>query len=605
MNSLDYQEFLKTPSRSHWERIGLRRRAGVAAPLFSLYSSQSVGTGEIPDLELLIDWCAVTGLSILQLLPMNDVGFDFRPYDAQSSFALEPVYLALEKLSGGGADRYARELLLLKKKFPAGQSLIDYGVKRGKLDLLWKIFTGSKARPAGLEAFRKKNSFWLEDYALYKVLKEKFVQQAWWDWPPEFKHRKREALEKIKQSERAKIEFHEWLQYELFLQGEAVKRRAQKKGVLLMGDLPFLVSGDSADVWSHPQYFKLDFASGAPPDLTFAKGQRWGMPPYDWERLAADGYAYWKEKIGTAGNFYDLFRIDHFVGLFRIWTVPQTERLENLGLTGRFDPSDEGVWEERGRKIVSMMLGASKMLPCAEDLGTVPECSYRVLRESGLPGMEVQRWARDWGNTYDFSPPGAYRKNSIATLATHDMSGLRGWLEYEIGTLEAGLFERQCGFLGLPAEKLKEKLFDPKTSRFERLRWRREVDSVEKLLTLLGLDLDRGRPFVEWYRGSFDERDKFLAALGLEWGKADLFKAAQKAVEKVNETASIFSIPLLQDWLAADPKIEYDPWNFRINFPGPGRETNWRSVLPLSLEQLNRWKMNDWIKETLKNTNRL
>lgn len=602
----NYQEFLKTPARAHWAGLGLGRRGGVAVPLFSIYSARSTGIGEIPDLELLADWCAVTGLSILQLLPMNDVGFDFRPYDAQSSFALEPMYLSLEKLSGAGVGGHAGELSRLKKQFPAGKPWIDYGIKRGKLDLLWKIFrTGSFAasRPAGLAVFRQKNSFWLEDYALYKVLKEKFGQQAWWDWPQEFKDREQRALEKVKQSERAKIEFQGWLQYQLFLQWEAVKKTANQKGILFMGDLPFLVSRDSADVWSHPQYFKLDFASGAPPDLCFAKGQRWGMPPYDWERLKADGDSYWKEKICYAGNFYDLFRIDHFVGLFRLWTVSRTEPLENLGRNGRFDPPDERVWEERGRRILSMILGASRMLPCAEDLGTVPECSYRTLWEFGVPGTDVQRWSRDWGNTYDFSPPGAYRKNSIATIATHDMSGLRGWIEHEMGTLEEELFDRQCGSLGLEAGELKEKLFD--SNRFGRLGWRREVDSVEKLLALLGLGLERAKPFVEWYRGSFDERDQFLTALGLKGEKADLFKVAQKAVEKVNETASIFSILLLQDWLAPDPDIPYDPWNFRINFPGPQRESNWRAVLPISLEELKKWRMNDWVRETLQATDRL
>ena len=123
-----YQPFLMTASRRHWEKVGLKNRAGVAVPLFSLYSSKSIGVGELSDLELLIDWCRRTGMSIIQLLPMNDVGFTFTPYDAQSSFALEPMYLSLDTLQGVDAKHFTKEIQQIKKKYPTGQSHIDYGI---------------------------------------------------------------------------------------------------------------------------------------------------------------------------------------------------------------------------------------------------------------------------------------------------------------------------------------------------------------------------------------------------------------------------------------------------------------------------------------------
>ncbi len=170
-----YENFLKGPARRHWGRIGLKRRAGAAVPLFSIYSRQSAGIGELPDLKLLIDWCEAAGLTILQLLPMNDTGFDFRPYDAQSSFALEPMYLSLENLAGVDIRPCRKELEAIREKFPAGGSRVDYGIKRAKLELLGKIFRGVRKTGASLEAFVKANAYWLEDYALFRVLKEEHL----------------------------------------------------------------------------------------------------------------------------------------------------------------------------------------------------------------------------------------------------------------------------------------------------------------------------------------------------------------------------------------------------------------------------------------------
>jgi 4-alpha-glucanotransferase len=210
-----------------------------------------------------------------------------------------------------------------------------------------------------------------------------------------------------------------------------------------MGDLPFLVSRDSADVWSHQQYFKLELASGAPPDMLYAKGQRWGMPPYNWQAIEANKYDYLTEKLEFAENFYDLYRIDHVVGIFRVWTIPLSEPLEHSGISGSFDPAEEASWEDHGKKILSIMVKNANMLACAEDLGVVPACSYKILSELGIPGIDIQRWMRDWDKTYDFKKPDLYRYNSLATIATHDMSSLCAWWDFEAGTIDEELFMRK------------------------------------------------------------------------------------------------------------------------------------------------------------------
>ena len=162
-----------------------------------------------------------------------------------------------------------------------------------------------------------------------------------------------------------------------------------------MGDIPFLVSKNSADVWAYKNYFKLDLSSGAPPDMYFSNGQRWGMPPYNWTNIAADNYAYIRHRLNYAQNFYNMFRIDHFVGLFRIWTIENKTPEEYGGMAGHFDPENENEWEHHGRTILSEMNQSTDMLPCAEDLGTVPVCSDKILKEFGVTGISVQRWEKN------------------------------------------------------------------------------------------------------------------------------------------------------------------------------------------------------------------
>ena len=582
--------------------MGLVRRSGVAVPLFSIYSSNSIGIGEIPDLRLLADWCALAGMSMIQLLPMNDVGFNFRPYDAQSTFALEPMYLCLGRLTGVEPESFKREREALAGRFPAGGAKVHYGIKKAKLDLLWEIFQAAKERFQAAASFRdyvRDQKFWLEDYSLFKVLKEEYGQASWEQWPEKFKSRDAGALEEYRRNKSAKLEFEKWLQWQLSEQFKELKRYTQAGKIFLMGDLPFLVSRDSADVWSHQDYFKLDLSSGAPPDAYFAQGQRWGMPPYRWERIAQRGYDYFIEKLKYAQNFYDLFRIDHVIGVFRIWTIPCSEPVEHYGLNGVFDPSDESKWEDQGRELLSQMIQNTAMLPSAEDLGIVPACSYRALEELAIPGMDVQRWSKEWQTTCGFKAPEQYRKNSIAVISNHDMSSFQAWWEFEAGTVDAELFERTARARGIAPEKINGALFDPKKSRYGRLRWREGIKDIPALLRVLGRPADEIPDLVDLYRASYDEKIKFWDYLGLEppYHEKATPALVRRALEKISAAASIFSVQLLQDWLALGGISKGNLWNFRINFPGTLEDRNWTLVLPLSLEEINRLEINGKIKE--------
>ncbi|MBI4550292.1 MAG: 4-alpha-glucanotransferase [Candidatus Omnitrophica bacterium] len=603
-----YDSFLSSRCAKQWARIGVRRRAGVATPLFSLYSSQSAGIGDLLDLKLLLDWCRKCGMTILQLLPMNDVGFDFRPYDSHSSFALEPVYLSFRGLSGVDGARHQKDVDALRAKFPAGRSRVDYGIKKEKMELLWKIFRDVRAAlPASFAAYRARNRFWLKDYALFKVIKETHEQRAWDSWEEGLKHRDPARLKQFEAGNETRVLFYEWLQWQLHEQFVEVKRHAESRGVLLLGDLPLLVSRDSADVWSHQEYFKLDYSAGAPPDMYIARGQRWGMPPYDWGRIAGHGYDYLKEKLTYAQNFYDLFRIDHVVGIFRIWTIPLSEPSENGGLNGHFDPPDENVWEDHGRTLLNVMLDHTGMLPCAEDLGVVPPCSYKLLAEFAIPGMDVQRWTKSWEGDHGFKPPAGYRTNSVNVISTHDMSNLAGWWEFEAGTVDEEMFLRKCVTRGISSEAVKPALFDAAKSRHGKLRWKAEISSPAVLAGALGRREDEVRDFIDLYLGSYNEKSAYWRYLGLEGPVREQFspELGRKALETANRTASIFSIQLLQDWLSMDPSFRFDPWTYRINFPGTMTDANWSLTLPFPLEKLSKLETTGLIKGLNQQTGRI
>jgi len=211
-----YKSFLKGPTKKQWERIGVKRRAGVATPLFSIYSKSSTGIGEFPDLKLLIDWCVETGLRLIQLLPLNDVGFKFTPYDAVTTIALDPMYLSFDSLHGVNIKTYDEDIGDLKEVFPCGQKHVHYGIKQAKLNLLWKNFTSCQDRESyrskGFKDFCSQNQFWLGDYVLYKVIKEKKLEANWEEWEEDYREKKPEAMNKLRKDEVQAVRFQEWLQ---------------------------------------------------------------------------------------------------------------------------------------------------------------------------------------------------------------------------------------------------------------------------------------------------------------------------------------------------------------------------------------------------------
>ncbi|MGA2775192.1 MAG: 4-alpha-glucanotransferase [Candidatus Omnitrophota bacterium] len=584
---------LNTKSADKWKRIGLQKRAGILISLFSVYSKNSLGIGDFLDLKLLVDFASLTGNSIIQLLPLNEVGALFCPYDSLSSFALEPAYIHLDSPQKTRNPTYP---------------YLDYKIKEEKLNILLQSFTSDKERDSGnFSLFRKENSYWLPEFSLYKALKAHHNGSAWYEWEDKFKFRDKSALEVFKNEHSKELEFQEWVQWKLFKQLRAARIYANSKNIFLKGDLPILVSRDSADVWSHPKFFKLDFAAGAPVDMYCAKGQRWGMPTYNWDKIKEDGFRYLAEKLRYAQNFYDILRVDHVVGLFRIWSIPYNEPLENKGLNGLFDPGDEGVWGIHGRTILETMLNNTSMLLCAEDLGLIPRVCTDTLKDLGIPGNDVQRWVKDWKVAYDFLSPSGYRKLSVSMLSTHDTTNWPAWWENEVGTIDEDLFYRRCMERGINFNKVKPKLFDLNLSKHGRLRWLNPIDLIDKLVWNLDKKKEEVGDFIDLYLNSFREKEKLWKQMGLKGKmreKCD--KEIVKAALKITlDSASIFSINTLIDWLYTANIFKGDPYDNRLNTPGTISDKNWSLTLPISLEKLLEHKVVKEMKKMAKDSGRV
>lgn len=602
--NFDYSHFFNTPNKNKWEAIGLKRRAGVVVPLFSIRSSKSVGIGEIMDLKYVVKWCKKTGFSIIQLLPMNEVGFDFAPYNCISSFALEPMYISFYALKDVNLALHKKKIRNLKKEFRISENKkVDYRIKQRKLDLLWDIFkTNYVSGSRKFLNFKTQNKYWLEDYAIYKILKECHNGKSWEEWENDLRNRQEERLAEFRKLYSRRIEFYKWVQWQLYEQLKKIKRYATKNNVLIMGDIPYLVARDSVDTWAYRDFFKLEFSAGAPPDMYFSFGQRWGSPPYDRFALETDGFSYLKNKLKYAENFYHLYRIDHFIGLFRLWTIDINSPEEKKGLAGFFDPSDENKWEETGLRILKPMLDSTKMMPVAEDLGIVPECSYKVLWEYGIPGINVQRWTKDPNSEYRFLKPEYYRINSVATLSTHDSSILVEWWHTEAGTVDRKMFETYCltkGFNESQIDYLLNNLFDYEKSNASRLYWNSSVDNIDKLLTIVGRLWGEVWELVNIYRETYKEKEKFLEYIEFSVDHTtNSTEFCKKSLRKNLITASVFCINLIQEWLCLDENFLRIMFHkpHRINYPGVVNDENWTTVIPFPLEKILTLEINQEIK---------
>ena len=593
--------------------------AGVAIPLFSLRSEQDWGCGEFADLKLMARWAAQVGMSVIQILPINDTTStyswrDSYPYNAISSFALHPIYInpqeaasCCNKITDGRF--FSRIEELLSKYSPKGALLnkkecVDYEkvikLKDRYLRALYAICGKEVCISKAYKKFVAENESWLQPYSIFCSLRDKYKSTDSSRWG-ELQHYDKTEAETYYAKNQKQVDYYSFVQF--LLDDELVKVRnyAHRLGVTLKGDIPIGVSPCSVDVWSDPTLYNTSMSAGAPPDAFAEDGQNWGFPTYNWAKMREDDYSWWRGRLGKMAHYFDAYRIDHILGFFRIWEVP---RQAKSAILGHFNPSlpytaeeiralgfdfdykrhvahdmqssealfipypykeesytpridgaktklfatlepdqqkafcaihdnffyerHNAFWQECAMRRLPVLIQATKMLTCGEDLGMIPACVPQTMDQEKILALEIERMPKEYGAT--FGNPASYPYLSVAATSTHDMSTIRGWWR-EDRTLTQRYWNEVLGFSG--------------------------------------------------------EAEKECSG-----------KTARMILEREMLSGSMLAILPLQDWLAIDEQVRFhDADKERINVPANPNHY-WRYRMHIDLEQLIKLKtLNESIRE--------
>ena len=315
------------------------KAAGVAVPLFSLRSKNGFGIGDISDLKTMADWCCKCGLKIIQLLPINDTTAwrdwrDSYPYNAISAFALNPIYLDINKL-GVVCNLFTTQ----QRECLNASKTVDYPEV---LSLKWECFKVAyrlnhkeTEKRADYKDFINKNSDWLDTYAAFCLLRDRFNTPDFTQWG-DYAVFDKVRIGKLLKENKLEAGIHYFLQYHLHRQMSEAVAYVHSKGIALKGDIAIGVSPNSAEAWSLPDLFDNNMSAGAPPDAFSDEGQTWGFPTYRWDVMANDNYNWWQKRLQSMAQYFDAYRIDHILGFFRIWEVP---RNATSALLGHFRPA--------------------------------------------------------------------------------------------------------------------------------------------------------------------------------------------------------------------------------------------------------------------------
>lgn len=430
------------------EKPANKRGSGILMHITSLPSA--FGIGDIgKEAYCFVDFLKKSGQKYWQLLPLNPItaSQSYSPYSALSSMAGNVLLISPESLVEQGLlDKED-----LKNFIGAGTAQVDYAAveqqKSPLLELAYRNFQ-KNGDDAAFQEFCQRESFWLDDFALFTLLKNKYEQKPWNEWPSDIRKRKPNALSKIINAGKEDLDKIKWLQFVFFSQFAALKQYAHKHQVRLIGDLPFYISYDSVDVWAHPQLFKLDEEgnnagiAGVPPDYFNEDGQLWGMPVYRWDAMEKEGYAWWKQRLQKNMELFDLLRLDHFRAFASYWEVPAGEE---TAINGKWLPGPGAEFF----KVMREELGGLPFI--AEDLGDIDDDVYVLRDEFEMPGMKVLQFAFGDDMPGSIHIPHQYPSdNCIVYTGTHDNTTTRGW--YKSESTKENRKNLEC-YLGRPVTK--------------------------------------------------------------------------------------------------------------------------------------------------------
>ncbi|MGF1657429.1 MAG: 4-alpha-glucanotransferase [Verrucomicrobiales bacterium] len=544
------------------EPVPKQRQAGILTPVFALRRERDLGIGDTQGLMDFMVWMRGYGFRLIQILPINATGPDRSPYNAISSRALDPLTITLEP--GRPVDLLPDTFERITGQFPVEtlrqRSNVDYPqVTALKHQLLLAAFAQWKKNPSAdrlkaFDDFRQHHGEWLEEFALFEACATENHGSIQWDqWektPRQATQVKawllgqdRSTLERFQE----RIQFTEYVQWLAFQQWAEVKAMASHLGVSLLGDIPFGVNYYGADVFGAPQMFDLEWSGGAPPEPAFQDslfvqrwGQNWGIPLYNWDAMATDGFQWWKKRLSTLLETAHGCRIDHVLGFYRLYCFPwrperdhefaalSHEEVRSIthGRVPGFFPHDDWSVEnaEANLRIGDLRLRAlvedhGSALIVGEDLGTVPDYMRPHLQSLGIWTMKIPFWERQPGHR--LVPGSAYEETTLATYATHDHPPLKEWWEQR---------QQQAGHHNAHAQ------------------WEREI-------------------LMEFAKGE-EWRD-------LSWGHA----LHERLVQGLLASRSRLAVLMLSDVFGrAD----------RFNTPGSVSESNWSTRMHASIESLVR-----------------
>ena len=556
-----------------------KRRAGIFVPLFALRTENDLGVGDTGALREMVDRCKEWGVTVLQILPINETSADNSPYMAISAMAIEPTTLEIKPniIPGLSLEDYdalvTSDVLNQIRQGPVNYRIVK-PLKLNLLERAFQRFLKSRAKATislrqRFEGFCLREAAWLESYTLFRFIGEQQGHFCWEIWPEEHRTIKdAELFFKNLPSAEAKTasqrrKFYAYVQWVAFEQWIALKNHAHAQGVQLMGDIPFGINRQSADVWAHPQMFDLHWSGGAPPEPFFKPdkfteiwGQNWGIPIYNWTEMEKTRFDWWRRRVDCVSRLFHLFRIDHVLGFYRIYSFPwqpsrnqefadktKEQVLAEHGALPRFLPGDDNKPEEakinqaQGEKLLKMVIeAAGDSTVIAEDLGTVPNYMRPSLTSLGIPGFKIPLFERN-ESSREFILPEDYPVLSVTTLGTHDHdTAVARWHKrWEMW------HERE--------KRLKQGTLTPE------------------------FDREAHESFWDLYRA------QRFARLDDQAPIPNYEPIVREAIlHRLLEAKSFLAIIMITDLLGID---------IRFNVPGPVAETNWSERLPYTLHQLH------------------
>ncbi len=397
--------------------FGFTRKSGILMPISSLPGEYGIGSLGKSAYDF-VDFLAKCGQTAWQVLPLNPTSYGDSPYQSPASVAGNPYFIDLDILADSGL--LTPEELVSER---SSDSRIDYGRLFFSRYNTLRLAHSRFVRDGSYDDFCSENSAWLDDYALFMVLKNNYGYASWTTWAPEHKNCKmaRAHADEFKEE----CDFWKWVQYEFFSQWNSLHDHARQNGIMMIGDMPIYVAHDSMDVWRDPYQFLLDddyaptVVAGCPPDAYSETGQKWGNPIYDWKMMEKDGFSWWIDRVGSAFSLYDILRIDHFRGFASYFTIP-----------AEAETAIDGEWKDApGKKLFDTVKKAypdGKII--AEDLGYITEDVRELLEYTSFPGMKVIQFAF-YDKDNEYLPRMYETDNCVVYTSSHDSDCTRSWFE--------------------------------------------------------------------------------------------------------------------------------------------------------------------------------